>query len=97
MSKEIPNPTASHSGAQPPIERDPANISHPTKRAAGVMGVVKSLQHTFGEMGPVDATRALLKLNQKDGFHCQSCAWPSPDGDRSFAEFCESGSKAVAD
>ena len=97
MSKEIPNPTASYSGAQPPIERDPANISHPTKRAAGVMGVVKSLQHTFGEMGPVDATRALLKLNQKDGFHCQSCAWPSPDGDRSFAEFCESGAKAVAD
>ncbi len=52
MSKEIPNPPASHSGAQPPIERDPAKISHPSKRAAGVMGVLKSIQHTFGEMGP---------------------------------------------
>ena len=97
MSKEIPNPPASHSGAQPPIERDPAKISHPSKRAAGIMGVLKSIQHTFGEMGPVDATRALLKLNQKDGFDCQSCAWPSPDGHRSFAEFCENGAKAVAD
>jgi hypothetical protein len=76
MSKEIP--TASHSGAQPPIERDPANISHPSKRSAGVMGVVKSLQYTFGEMGPVDATRALLKLNQKDGFDflCNSVVKP---------------------
>jgi molybdopterin-dependent oxidoreductase alpha subunit len=97
MSKEIPNPLASHSGAQPPIERDPAKISHPSERAAGIMGVLKSVQHTFGEMGPVDATRALLKLNQKDGFDCQSCAWPSPDEHRSFAEFCENGAKAVAD
>ena len=97
MSKEIPNPPASHSGAQPPIERDSAKINHPSKRAAGAMGVLKSIQHTFGAMGPVDATRALLKLNQKDGFDCQSCAWPSPDGHRSFAEFCENGAKAVAD
>jgi molybdopterin-dependent oxidoreductase alpha subunit len=97
MSKEIPNPHASHSGAQPPIDPDPAKVSHPSKKAAGIMGVVKSIQHTFGEMGPVEATRALLKLNQKDGFDCQSCAWPSPDGHRSFAEFCETGAKAVAD
>ena len=97
MSRKTPSQPASHSGAQPPIELDPAKIRHASKRAAGITGVLKSIQHTFGEMGPVDAMRALLKLNQKDGFHCQSCAWPSPDGHRSFAEFCENGAKAVAD
>ena len=54
-------------------------------------------EHSFGEMGPLDATRALLRLNQKDGFDCQSCAWPSPGGRRSFAEFFENGAKALAD
>jgi molybdopterin-dependent oxidoreductase alpha subunit len=95
MSKEIPS-QVSHSGAQPPVEHDPARVGHASKSAAGMMGVLKSMQHTFGEMGPLDATRALLRLNQKDGFVCQSCAWPSPEDHRSFAEFCENGAKALA-
>src|SRR5690606_35032153 len=41
--------------------------------------------------------RALRDLNQVDGSDCPSCAWADPDGDRSFAEFCENGAKAVAD
>ena len=41
-------------------------------------------------------TRALLRVNQKDGFDCQSCAWPNPE-ERHIAEFCENGAKAVAD
>ena len=61
------------------------------------MGVLKALQHIFGQMRPYAAIQALRKINQKDGFNCQSCAWPSPDDDRSFAEFCENGAKAVAD
>ena len=40
--------------------------------------------------------QTLLKLNQKDGFDCPSCAWPDPDGERKTAEFCENGAKAVA-
>jgi len=48
-------------------------------------------------MGIVNGTRALLAVNQHDGFDCQSCAWPSPDGDRHTFEFCENGAKAVAD
>ena len=60
------------------------------------MGVFKALQHTFGQMGPCAAIQALRKINQKEGFNCQSCAWPSPDRERSFAEFCENGAKAVA-
>ena len=41
--------------------------------------------------------KLLLEVNQKDGFDCQSCAWPSPDGKRHTFEFCENGAKAVAD
>ncbi len=97
MSRQISERPPLPSGAQPPIEPTAARLGHASERAAGLTGVLKSLQHTFGEMGPIDATRALSKLNQAHGFDCQSCAWPSPDNDRSFAEFCENGAKAVAD
>ena len=48
-------------------------------------------------MGVSRGVRALLAVNQHDGFDCQSCAWPSPDGERHTFEFCENGAKAVAD
>ena len=47
-------------------------------------------------MGVERSLATLLKLNQKNGFDCPSCAWPDPDGDRKTAEFCENGAKAVA-
>ena len=47
-------------------------------------------------MGLGRSVRALLKVNQKDGFDCPSCAWPDPDDDRKLAEFCENGAKAIA-
>ncbi len=50
-----------------------------------------------GGMGVARGVQALLAVNQADGFDCQSCAWPSPDGDRHVFEFCENGAKAVAD
>ena len=46
--------------------------------------------------GPVRGTKALLDLNQKDGFDCPSCAWPDPDDHRAHTEFCENGAKAIA-
>ncbi|HMQ26765.1 MAG TPA: FdhF/YdeP family oxidoreductase, partial [Acidimicrobiales bacterium] len=43
-------------------------------------------------------TRALLKVNQADGFDCPGCAWPEGGpSERSHAEFCENGMKAVAE
>ena len=47
-------------------------------------------------MGIKRSLQTLLKVNQKDGFDCPSCAWPDPDGHRKMAEFCENGAKAVA-
>ena len=40
--------------------------------------------------------RALLKLNQTNGFDCPGCAWPEAD-DRSHLEFCENGVKAIVE
>src|SRR6201984_1289667 len=39
-------------------------------------------------------SRALLSMNQPDGFDCPGCAWPDPKHTSSF-EFCENGAKAV--
>jgi molybdopterin-dependent oxidoreductase alpha subunit len=70
-------------------------IGPPATSSVGLPGVVHSLQHALGEMGPARTARTLLRLNQVDGFDCPSCAWPDPDR-RKPAEFCENGAKAVA-
>jgi molybdopterin-dependent oxidoreductase alpha subunit len=71
-------------------------ISNPASSAAGIGGVVASFRHAFAEMGVRRSLRTLTAINQKDGYDCQSCAWPDPDGDRHLAEFCENGAKATA-
>ncbi|MES2709647.1 MAG: FdhF/YdeP family oxidoreductase [Verrucomicrobiota bacterium] len=69
---------------------------NPAKSAAGVTAVASSFRHLLTRTGPVRAMEGMLKLNQKDGFDCPSCAWPDPDGHRSAFEFCENGAKALA-
>ncbi|MEM9236293.1 MAG: FdhF/YdeP family oxidoreductase, partial [Verrucomicrobiota bacterium] len=54
------------------------------------------MKHVIGRDGPIRGTKALLDLNQVDGFDCPSCAWPDPDDERAVTEFCENGAKAVA-
>ncbi|WP_224360942.1 FdhF/YdeP family oxidoreductase [Hyalangium versicolor] len=83
--------------AQPPLEPKPPDVGPVQEVAGGVPAVVSSLRHAWGEMGPVRGTQLLLQLNQKDGFDCPGCAWPDPDAERSVAEFCENGAKAVAE
>ena len=71
-------------------------ISATATAAAGIGGVMASFRHALNEMGIRRSLRTLTSINQKDGFDCQSCAWPDPDGDRHVAEFCENGAKATA-
>ncbi|PYT01513.1 MAG: hypothetical protein DMF63_01300 [Acidobacteria bacterium] len=81
-------------------DQDPENNLHVTKpreTAAGLTAIKETVTNAFGKMGVLHATRGLLKLNQKGGIDCQSCAWPDPDEGRTVAEFCESGAKALAD
>src|SRR5205085_7032917 len=71
-------------------------ISAAATAAAGIGGVMASFRHALSEMGIRRSLRTLTSINQKDGYDCQSCAWPDPDGGRHVAEFCENGAKATA-
>jgi molybdopterin-dependent oxidoreductase alpha subunit len=82
--------------AQPPLETTPVRLDRASGAAAGVAAVTKTA-HLVGGMGLARGVRALLEVNQANGFDCQSCAWPSPDEHRHVFEFCENGAKAVAD
>jgi len=74
----------------------PPRVSRPKEQAAGAAAVASSLNHVFRSAGAAQGTKALLDLNQVDGFDCPSCAWPDPDGHRAATEFCENGAKAIA-
>jgi molybdopterin-dependent oxidoreductase alpha subunit len=83
--------------AQPPLEPKPPELGPVQEVAGGIPAVLSSLKHAWGEMGAVRGTHLLLQVNQKHGFDCPGCAWPDPDAERSVAEFCENGAKAVAE
>ncbi|HWS90615.1 MAG TPA: FdhF/YdeP family oxidoreductase [Pyrinomonadaceae bacterium] len=83
--------------AQPPEEFTGGGFEGASDVAGGLAAVWSSMRHIAREAGLVRGTRTLLKVNQKDGFDCPGCAWPDPDGERSHAEFCENGAKAVAE
>ena len=72
-------------------------LKEPVTHAAGYLGVREALKHTFKEMGVLRSMRALLDMNQKDGFDCPSCAWPDPEHPSPVAEYCENGAKALGD
>ncbi|MGN6105008.1 MAG: FdhF/YdeP family oxidoreductase [Kofleriaceae bacterium] len=68
-----------------------------TPRAAGGLGALwASARHLRRDGTLVRGTKALLAMNQPDGFDCPGCAWPEP-AHRSRFEFCENGAKAMAE
>lgn len=73
-------------------------VGAPASSAAGLAGVGHALAQSWERMGPGRAVRTLRLVNQDHGFDCPGCAWPEPPpGERSVAEFCENGAKAVAE
>ncbi len=83
--------------AQPPVETDAIQVTPPARVAAGLKSVLKAAEFTLKEPGLVRGLAALSHLNQFDGTDCPGCAWPDPDQDRSFNEYCENGVKAIAE
>src|SRR5215831_20033637 len=83
--------------AQPPDRLVTPALGKVQTVAGGAPAVVHALRHVVGEAGLVRGARLLGRMNQFDGFDCPGCAWPDPDRDRSFAEFCENGAKAIAE
>ncbi|MCA1628312.1 MAG: molybdopterin-dependent oxidoreductase, partial [Acidobacteria bacterium] len=83
--------------AQSPEEFTGIRIARASQTAGGLGAIVSTVKHSWREMGAGRSLKTLLRVNQKDGFDCPGCAWPEPDGERSHAEFCENGAKAVAE
>ena len=82
--------------AEVPIETSEARIGRREMAAAGLPAVAQTVRFGVREMGVRRMVSMYLDVNKKDGFDCQSCAWPSPDGERHIAEFCENGAKAIS-
>jgi molybdopterin-dependent oxidoreductase alpha subunit len=95
LNIEEPHP-ASASGAQTPIDLKGAKQRERSKVAAGIPAIGKTIEYGVGQGGLRNTLGTFHKINQIEGFDCQSCAWPNPDDKRSIAEFCENGFKAVA-
>ncbi|MDQ5873448.1 MAG: hypothetical protein M3547_14720, partial [Acidobacteriota bacterium] len=70
-------------------------IGERDRTAAGFYAIYETVRFA-AKHGPLRSLKGLTAVNQKGGFDCPSCAWPDPDGNRSPAEFCENGAKAVA-
>ncbi|MBV8251137.1 MAG: FdhF/YdeP family oxidoreductase [Chitinophaga sp.] len=85
-------------GDQNPVKFTGLKLTKPKTAAAGAPAVYYSMKQVFEETNIFRGMKALLKMNQKNGFDCPSCAWPDPDDDRSpIGEYCENGAKALAD
>ena len=82
--------------AQTPPELDKIKLRKPYKVAAGFKAIEEVVEYGVREAGMSNTLRTVHKINQTDGFDCQSCAWPNPDNERSIAEFCENGFKAIS-
>ncbi|MBV9658290.1 MAG: FdhF/YdeP family oxidoreductase [Verrucomicrobia bacterium] len=83
--------------AQPPPEFTGIRIRRAETVAGGLPAITSTVKHAYKEMGVRRSLQTLLRVNQQGGFDCPGCAWPEPDAERSHAEFCENGAKAVAE
>ncbi|MGW4214059.1 FdhF/YdeP family oxidoreductase [Lentzea sp. NPDC004789] len=79
------------------VDESALEVSTPKTWAAGIPGVLVSLDRAVEQMGVSRTVKTLRLLNQREGFDCPGCAWPEPQGHRKMAEFCENGAKAVAE
>jgi molybdopterin-dependent oxidoreductase alpha subunit len=97
-SEKVEHQSEAHlPSAQPPIETYGIEVKPAGHAAGGIPAIVQTVKHAWGEMGVGRSLKTLLAVNQQGGFDCPGCAWPEPDRERSHAEFCENGAKAVAE
>jgi len=79
-----------------PVAEPSEPVFEPYESPAGGWGALHATAKALREQSIVlKGSRALLSMNQPDGFDCPGCAWPDPKHTSSF-EFCENGAKAVA-
>ncbi|HNU33030.1 MAG TPA: FdhF/YdeP family oxidoreductase [Bacteroidia bacterium] len=97
--KNIPE-SSENVSAENPEEFTGIKLEQSKNVAAGIPAVISSAAHILSEMDAGRGMKALLALNQTDGYDCPGCAWPDPDEEKdrsSIAEYCENGAKAIAE
>ena len=72
-------------------------LGAPSKTSGGWPAIALALDHALGHAGLRHGAQLLREVNQFGGFDCPGCAWPEPDDERSVAEFCENGAKAIGE
>jgi molybdopterin-dependent oxidoreductase alpha subunit len=91
MSSQPPYSTANDPNHEPADKP----VFAPYDAPAGGWGALHATARALREQSvELKGSRALLSMNQPDGFDCPGCAWPDPRHTSSF-EFCENGAKAV--
>jgi molybdopterin-dependent oxidoreductase alpha subunit len=92
MSDQSPPPSIP---TEPRQEADERPVFAPYNAPAGGWGALHATARALREQSvELKGSRALLSMNQPEGFDCPGCAWPDPRHTSSF-EFCENGAKAV--
>ena len=80
------------------VPRGDVELTAPPHAAGGMGASWNAMRHIQRDAGLLHGTKALLAMNQPDGFDCPGCAWPEPHAERrARIEFCENGAKAVAE
>ncbi len=79
-----------------PRELAAIDVVEPAQAAGGLGAVTAAVRFMRRDTGFARGAKALLAINQPDGFDCPGCAWPDPEH-RSRFEFCENGAKAVTE
>jgi molybdopterin-dependent oxidoreductase alpha subunit len=80
------------------VPRAEIQLAEVPKTAGGFGAMWSTLKHLSRDSGLVRGTKALLAMNQPEGFDCPGCAWPEPSAKhRPHIEFCENGAKALAE
>ncbi len=83
---------------EPPVPRADIELTDLPHSAGGLGATWSATRHIARDAGLVHGTKALLAMNQPEGFDCPGCAWPEPAAEiRPRIEFCENGAKAVAE
>src|ERR1700692_196486 len=95
-SSKSADATTPTSTAAPPARAGELPLFEPYESPAGGWGALQATANALREQSVVlKGGKALLSMNQPDGFDCPGCAWPDPKHTSSF-EFCENGARAVA-
>lgn len=82
----------------PEDQRDSLTRTDIPRAAGGVGALWSTAKQLRQSTGLIAGSKALLAMNQPQGFDCPGCAWPEPPGsERSRFEFCENGAKAFAE